>query len=144
MPFLTNRCGCSSRRRRRVPGISPTTGTFDPDANHPQEYQNHLHIRKPISCPLFKDDTYLSERCWTLQEDALSSWIYTKELLVLECQASKYIEGYTANQEDSTNYIGLKRIFLASQLSPAHQHTTNYFNTMFRWHMLVRASCLKR
>ena len=125
-------------------GFHRQLGTFDPGANRPQEYHHHLHIRKPIRCPLFTDDMCLSKRCWTLQEDILSLRIYTREQLVWECQASKYIEGDTANQEDSTDYIGLKRLSLAPQLSPAHQHATNYYNTMFRWHMLVRASCLER
>ena len=120
-------------------GFHRQLGTFDPGANHPQEYHHHLHIRKPIRCPLFTDDMCLSKRCWTLQEDILSLRIYTREQLVWECQASKYIEGDTANQEDSTDYIGLKRLSLAPQLSPTHQHATNYYNTMFRWHMLVRA-----
>jgi hypothetical protein len=120
--------------------------SFDPDLNHPQENLDHLHIRPITFCPDFSDDTPLSKRAWTLQEDILSSRTlhYTKEQLVWECQACKYTEGDISERGIRGNYdnAAMKRFFFTpGRGEDPHRALCAFdpFDVMHRWYSLVES-----
>jgi hypothetical protein len=120
--------------------------TFDPDLDHSQENQDHLHIRPITSCPDFSLDTPLSKRAWTLQEDILSSRTlhYTEEQLVWECQACKYTEGDVSEQGiwGNSGITAMKKFFFAAGPGSDAQRalcTFDPFDVTNRWYSLVES-----
>lgn len=124
--------------------------TVNPDLDHPQENQDHLHIRRIPFYPDFSLDTPLSKRAWTLQEDILSSrtlHFYAKDQLVWECQACKYTEGDVSKRGILGNHstAAMKRFFFAPGLGEDTQKPLWWvdlfdpFDVMNRWYSLVES-----